>query len=258
MNIDKICNNYREFLEEFGASSEGFCIRQDLHTIEVSERIARILVSGNIGLLTDDEVISMYQIAGVEHFHRKLPLNVKVKQFEHLLKVVGLNVSSAIDFGCGTGLLPVFLAKNMGWNMAGVDGWVDALSFCGDLSIERGAKVDLYNSHVSNTGIEEGSYELAYAIDLIDCSREWQKIVREMVRVANKRVAIVYCLESGFRKIDPLDVIAEFTKSSATVDIFECFDINGGTVKCVISATKNQSASDSSSGLVVVRSAQLH
>ncbi|MCL5410827.1 MAG: class I SAM-dependent methyltransferase [Patescibacteria group bacterium] len=214
----------------------------------------------NLGLtgLDDPQVIELYESIGARNYGLGVSLGIKLAEFEMLLDELWSDQgpASAIDFGCATGLLPVFLRKHgLVEEMAGLDGCQCYIEAGQELCEQEGTDVKFINSYANKAPLADMSYDVAYCIDLLDCSRNWRSIVKEMTRVARQKVIVIYTMTSLFRRIDPLDVLNEISEAMV-VDPPRYFNPaplrNDGRVCTVITATRKGQTEDSNK-LVIAR-----
>lgn len=226
---------------------------------EVSPELAQILCRVGLTGLDDRQMIEVYESIGAQNYGRGVSLEVKQEEFKVLLDNIGSDqeTTSVIDFGCATGLLPVFLKKHsLVKEMAGLDGCRCYIETGKEICRNEEADVEFIYSFADKTPLPNASYDIAYCIDLLDCSRNWRSIVKEMARVARQKVIIIYAVTSLFRSIDPLDVLGELSKTMV-VDPPHYFNPtplhDDGRICGAITATRKRYEEKTSSKLVIAR-----
>jgi 2-polyprenyl-3-methyl-5-hydroxy-6-metoxy-1,4-benzoquinol methylase len=220
MDFSAILDAYTAFLKRYGAKDchGQCCVCGEFQTCvpPLSVEMADAVKQNRLSLLTDQEMVEMHSSMGPDQFMPSLHLWSKVEELGVILPaILSTDISSGIDFGCGPGFMSIFLAKYriMSWRMAGLDGSETLLEHGQKMAKENNVEIYFHSALADHTSLPDKAFDLVTAANLIDCSSNWRAIVREMARVAKKRVVIYYGLSALFRYIDPFAVLSVLSET---------------------------------------------
>lgn len=241
MDVSKIASDYKEFLCSLEAKGGYVCEEDDSDVSRAADELDRLVMQRKLGLLSDRELTQLYSGLGGQAFVQGVGPDVKAQEFAEILpELLSPEITSGIGFGCGPGFLEAFFnsRKLAPWRMAGLDGAEGLVKYARQTCEDLGVESKFYHSMADNTGLPDDSFDLTFSIALIDCCPNWRDVIQEMIRVARKRIVILYGIVSPFRRIDAWDVVQELSKSAA-IDAPKFLDY--GCSKCdgaMITASK--------------------
>jgi len=214
---------YSLFLRKLGFSDNCTPDELDITGLSIPENLLLAFFQNRMGELSDEEIVSFYELFGAMNCIRVTKMSVKIAQFMMLAGVIPENTRSIVEFGGGPGVLANFIRKEIGCKISVLDACMSYLHYCQMLSLQLQIEVPTIHSLGDETPLESSAYDLAFAIDMIDCSSRWEQIIREMARVA-RNVAVIYTPYSRFRYLDPRKVRDEFGANGLVITHDEVFN----------------------------------
>ena len=175
---DEFYSKYKQSLAKLGGYSE------------LAEKFRR---NPEFAGRTDEEIIDLYESISHEEWIKGLCVSDKVAEMEKFLSLIGSH-SSILDLGCGP-CIPLSFLKSRGifdGLAIGMDPSNGMIQTARKTVEELGVDIELIQGWMQDIPLEDESIDVIHCVDVLHWTNRWRTAIKEMVRVANDTVYIVY------------------------------------------------------------------